>query len=349
MKIGILTYHDGVNFGGYLQTYCMQQTLNKLGYQNTIINYKNPLHAKVEFRSLFFTKRPRIFFGNLSKYIKFKRAHKRLDISAKVSNANEIEKEGVDIVIVGSDELWNFKNDFFGYDGIYYGEGLESVKRIAYAGCVGKVTLNDIFPNGSIEGLRSFHALSARDTNTQKIVQDLTQRECEFVLDPTFLSDASAEVILPDEKNYIAFYGIYLSDEHQRQLRDFSVEKGKRVISIGYYHAFADESIIALDPFEWMGYIKAADYVVTNMFHGTVFSILFERTFVSFGSAIRTNKLASLLEQFEMSQRLILDETSSLMDVLDTPPDYKRASDLKQAMLEKSCNYLQNALESCIC
>ena len=87
-KFGIVTYHDGFNFGAFLQVYALQRTLDKLGVLSEIINYKSPSHSYWEYRCLFFTRRPTVLWGNFCKMLAFLRAHKRLRISHAVSDVN---------------------------------------------------------------------------------------------------------------------------------------------------------------------------------------------------------------------------------------------------------------------
>ena len=110
MKIGILTTHDEINPGAYLQAYALQRVLTKMGYANEIISYKMPRYMFREYKAYLLHRNPKILVNSFRKMLKFYRVQRRLratDLTFSVSRVNEMD---YDLIILGSDEIWNFKN-----------------------------------------------------------------------------------------------------------------------------------------------------------------------------------------------------------------------------------------------
>lgn len=351
MKIGILTYYDGINFGAYAQVYALHKRLKELGYENKVVAYKNKTHYIGELKALFYTKNPKFFFTNLIKLIKFRLAQKKLNTTINIQNANKINDLGLDIIIVGSDEVWNFKNDLFGIDGAYFGIPFKKSRLISYAGCFGKVSVDDKIPSNLINGLKKFKNLSVRDDNTYNIIEKTLQIKPTLVLDPTLLYnyDISDENILLNE-NYILFYGIDFEKNGEsiiKQIKQFASKKNMRIISVGFKHSWADQNIVTITPFEWMKYIKNASYIITNMFHGTVFSIKYNKQFLTVGSQRRKNKVESLLKHMELSERVVYFDNAKdcLSDKLELKIDYDRVNKIIKEEKKKSEDFLLASID----
>ena len=109
------------------------------------------------------------------------------------------------------------------------------------------------------------------------------------------------------EYQYLLFYGITLQQDDKlfiREIKNFASKRNLRIVSVGYFHQWADINFVNIDPFKWLSYIKNADFIVTNMFHGTVFSIKFNKRFLTIASKRRENKVGSLLREFGLESRL---------------------------------------------
>ena len=194
-KFGIVTYHDGFNFGAFLQVYALQRTLDKLGVLSEIINYKSPSHSYWEYRCLFFTRRPTVLWGNFCKMLAFLRAHKRLRISHAVSDVNGLSDLNYAGVIYGSDEIWNYSNPIVKLDPVYFGVGLPTTRRISYAASCGSLPYDSRVPDVISQGWKSFDCIAVRDGNSKALVSQHVKIPVELVLDPTFLMDFSGEEI----------------------------------------------------------------------------------------------------------------------------------------------------------
>lgn len=338
-KIGILTYHDGFNFGAFLQVYALQRTLKKLGFSPEIIDYKSHYHSYREYKCLFYTRRPKIFVGGILKMLAFFRAHKKLNLSPAVSSMQQLSGLAYPAVVFGSDEIWNYQSPIVKLDPVYFGVGVPTARRISYAASCGTLPRDSEVPEVVQQGWRDFDHISVRDGNSKAIVSRYVQAPVELVLDPTFLADFSGEEIPCPESDFILVYTIQFSPEAQKAAREYATRVGKRLISIGYRNAFCDENVIGIGPFEFLGYVKAASVILTSMFHGTIFAVKYQKPFVIFVDPYRTNKLATMLEQLELQKRVI--DADGLEAALATPIDYARINGLIAEGVGRSMDYLQ--------
>jgi hypothetical protein len=341
VSLGIVTYHNGFNFGAFLQAYALQRTLAELGIQSEIINYKGWKHSYWEYRCLFFTRRPTILFGNFLKMLAFFRAHKRLRLSSAVSDVKKLSICSYACVIFGSDEIWNYLNPIIGLDPTYFGVGVSATRRIAYAVSCGSVPKNSVVPELISRAWQNFDSIAVRDENSKEIVSKYVDAAVEIVLDPTFLIDFHGEEIECTKNNFILVYTTGFSPEVQQAVREYATLAGKRLISIGYYNAFCDENIIGMGPFDFLGYYKAACVVITSMFHGVIFGIKYNKQLAIIVDPYRTNKLATILKYFDISDRITGAE--DLRSTLSKPMDYVRVNQLVAVGVSNSMSYLQEA------
>lgn len=304
MSTGILTFHDGFNHGAFMQVYAMQKALNQIGIINKIINYKNMRHRCLEYRYAIPLRRPDRWLQAFSRIRSFRKAQKRLNTSGFHFSAKHSFKSHYDSVLFGSDEIWNLNNVLFGHDPTFFGKNVVADNLVSYAASFGSTSSTDNFPDDLSDCLSRFKAISVRDTNSYKIIYDLLGIDAIIVPDPVYLVDLKDEVINCTQKNFILIYIVKPSKEFISEAQNFSRKTGKKLISIGYSHKWCDENITVLDPFEWLGFIKAADYVITSMFHGTAFSIKFNKQFISEISPYRLNKFFPMLDSFGLNDRI---------------------------------------------
>lgn len=316
MKIGILTFHDGINFGAFLQAYSTKRRLELLGHNVEIINYKDPWFA---FKELAYALRINgKITSNAKKIWKFRNAQKLLDMTKPISDLSKIENE-YDKVFFGSDEIWNINNPGFGYDLGYFGKGLAHTSKVSYAPSFGSTKIDDKKLNLVKDYLMDFEAISVRDINSQNIIYKLTGSKPTIVPDPTFLVDQFQWAKEPKiQEDYILVYAYVLKPEHINIMKQYAKEKSIKLVSVGFYYDWCDENYLGIDPFEWIGYFKNAKYVFTSMFHGTIFAILMRRNFTVFMDPYRLQKFSYLLDVLDIHNR-IYDGTSNF-----EPIDYSK-------------------------
>jgi hypothetical protein len=301
----ILTYHDGYNFGTFLQAYALQKKLTSMGIENEIINYKGWRHIFNEYKCLIYTKNPKLLVANIQKAIAFKKAHKQFTMTNFFSNIIDVPQKQYQSIIFGSDEIWNYTNPVVGLDLSYFGYGLTADKFIAYAVSLGSLDKNVNIPSTIIEYLQKFDAISVRDENSYHILSRYYSKPIEIVLDPTLIYDFDSELIDCPYDNFILVYGAGFDSRTQVKITEYAKNRGKRLISVGYMNKFCDKNEIAISPFEFLGYCKKAYEVITTMFHGVLLSIKFEKQFAIVVDPYRTNKLATILNKLRLKNRVV--------------------------------------------
>jgi hypothetical protein len=305
---GIISFHDGINFGAFLQVYALQNFLNNKGIQNEIINYKNKLHFFNEYKCLIYTRNPKLLYLNFKKVIKFKEAQNKLRRTSFLTKVEKYKKK-YDNIFFGSDEIWNFKNTFVGTDLVYFGKGLSADKFISYATSFGAVNYGDTIPDVLQELLSSFHAISVRDVNSLRILRDFYCGAIEIVLDPIFLYDYRMDIDnTGHEKNYILVYTVGLDPDVQNKLKEYAADKGKKLISVGYLNNFCDSNVIDIGPFEFLNYVINADEIVTSMFHGVLFALKYKKQFCIVVDPYRVNKFSAVVKTFKIEDRIFIND-----------------------------------------
>ncbi len=340
--IGILTYHDGFNYGAYLQVYALQNTLKNHGIENIIINYKSKSHYLNEYWCFLRTKNPLLLLSNIVKIVKFLSAHKKLDLTDFCFELPKLKARNFDAVIFGSDEIWNYTNPIIGKDLSFFGENVPAQKFVSYAVSCGNMDSN-IDVDTDVKALMSgFNRISVRDENSRKIVSKAIGKDVELVLDPTLIYDFSSLEKKCEEKNFILFYGAGLTEKEQSEIKAYAKEKGKKLISFGYRNSFCDESAIAKGPFEFLGYIKAADEVITTMFHGTLFCIKYQKRFSIYTDEYRTNKLSSVLNFLGLEDRRV--GVLSLPEIQAKSIDYDAINKILEDKKKHSIDFILNSV-----
>ncbi len=343
LKIGILTFHDGINHGAYLQCYGLYKTIESLGQEVYIINYKNFKHWLREYKCFLWTRRPNILLANIEKILKFKSEQKNFLKTNFTFSHSRVSKEKFDIVIVGSDTIWNYKNPLFGFDPIYFGNFLNAKKIISYAGSFGNIDMNDSLPKEAIDGLKKFSNISVRDDNSLKILSKIINKPIKLVIDPTFLYDYAKEEKKCIYKNFILIYAYQINLDQIRQVKEFAKKKNLNTIAIAYNQPWCDRNITAISPFEYLGYFRKADYIITSTFHGTIFSIKYKKKFVTIPNIHINNKLRYILEITKLKNR-ILQHQETIEQLLSLDIDYKIVNKKLSQFILESKKYLKESI-----
>ena len=185
-------------------------------------------------------------------------------------------------------------------------------------------------------------AISVRDTNSFCVVKELMGKEPSFNIDPVLMFDYQKYAKEPKEKDYIVVYSypnrIKCKDEIET-IRSFARERGKKLISICFYFPWCDETVIP-HPFDVLGYIKNADYVITDTFHGCVMSIKFNKQFVALVRDSNRQKMSSLLEQFGLGERMC-ESFDNLNNKIGNKIDYTLVNLKIEEETRKSIAYLK--------
>lgn len=303
LKVGILTFHDGVNYGAFMQVYSLQRVLESLGYDVEVINYKKFSFWVKEY--VHFIKMDGRFFKNFKKIRKFQEFHKKYLNLTPLSFSVNGKFDRYDAVFLGSDEIWNVNNPGFSFDASFFGRGLNT-RLISYAPSFGSTDESDVKLSKIINDLNRFDRISVRDYNSFHIVEKITGKKARIVLDPTLLIEQDSLAINPvkDHPYLLVYASFCLSDFQASEIKKYAKTNNLKVISIGFYQSFADENYIDLNPFEWLGFIKYANVVVTSMFHGTLFSVIYGRRLSILMTEYRKQKFSYVIDKLDLENNI---------------------------------------------
>lgn len=355
MKVGILSMQRVMNYGSFLQGFALKKTLESLGHQCEFIDIEQGRILPGLQRTLSF-----LLGKAIDRYLHW-------DIFTRVRYTKEFRRRfqteffgmlGIDRhtvahfdgVVIGSDEVFNFAQRVpWGYTLQLYGKVENADKVISYAGSFGHTTMEDMLHYGVTDevslAMKSMQAISVRDRNSFEIVKSLTGKEPHIHIDPVLIFDFTSFVKPVKRKDYIIIYTYANRIKDRKEIdaiKSFARRQGKKIISIGFYLPWCDETVVP-DPFEVLGYIKGADYIITDTFHGSVMSLKFNRKFAALVRSSNRQKMSYLLSQFHLEDRIV-SEVSALENVLLSTSDYGFVNDLIQAERERSLDYLKRNL-----
>ena len=351
MKIGILTHHYIDNFGAFLQAYSLQEALKEL-YPNDeiyIIDYLNTKHFLINvggwFR--FYKEKENLssWFQKIKLPLTFSKERKKyMHLTKTCFNAKDVEKLGLDYVVVGSDEVWNYK-DKKGNAKIKFGEGLTIEKLVAYAPSVGQ-TEDKIIPDYVSRGIRKFKAVSARDDLTQKLASNIRNESIQRVVDPTFLYRVSDESVKSVKKPYILFYYCDgFPKEEKKKIFEYAKENGLSVYGAGECDKNYTDTTVNLSPFQWVWMFRNAEAVITGTFHGAVFSMLNHRQFACYlTNPSRIKKVGSLLQEYGLGNRQCKADANEIISTIERKIDYQIVEEKIEARRSESRRFLKNSI-----
>ncbi|MDD5458725.1 MAG: polysaccharide pyruvyl transferase family protein [Phycisphaerae bacterium] len=343
MKIGILTFPDVINHGAYLQAYALEKTIESFGHEVCLINYRNLRHYVNEYKALLLKKNLTEILFNLRKIRKFRDAQKKFGMKTRTFSVKEIKQVRFDLIVVGSDIVWNFKSPFLGQDPIYFGHSLNTQRLISYAPSFGYASQDEAIAQYVIDGLKKFSRISVRDENSKAIVKKAIGYDAKVVLDPTFLYDYTGCEIEPAFDNFILVYGSGLRPGEIEQTRDFAHKNQLKTVAISLNQKWCDHNVVALDPFEWLGFFKKASYIVTSLFHGTIFSIKYNKQFCVSMNEFIENKALPILNRCLLNNQILSGDVS-VADALANRIDYDFTNSAIDNMAAFSLDYLRKAI-----
>lgn len=330
MKAGIITFQETNNYGAILQSYALQKSIKKLGHEVEVIDYKcnyirKPYHIsnlkKKGITSYLFGVIGYICYMPRTKNAKIFRKYMKYSKPYVLDNIKEANKE-YDTFITGSDQVWNYK--LTNSDNTYLLDFVQdSKKKNSYAASIGLNELSPIEQKRYGESLRDFNKILVREAKAKEIIEGVCNNEVATVLDPTFLLSKEEwnDVAIPPtrEDKYILVYQLGISKRMINFVKALSKTTGYKVKYIPFpiIGTVKCSLTITAGPAEWLGLFQKAEYIITDSFHGTVFSILFNKKFFSEicdqNSGVGS-RIDNLLKLFELENRLISENSLSMYE-----------------------------------
>lgn len=339
MNIGIVTIYKCYNYGSFFQAYGLQKYLQDQGHTVHFLPLDSKYNLKYRLRRQFTRDLARDLFS-----LKLIHGYCR-DWRLYAIAPNK--RQHYDLIIIGSDELWNIRNKSFTAVPEYYGLNLPCDNIVSYASCVGPSTVADFSSHKDyLEGLKGLRRLSARDEATKQFLSEAVPgREIARVLDPSFLIDWNGLEISVPLKDYILVYtydGNWgFTEDLIQETKRFAKAMDLPLVSVGFKNDWCDRSI-ACGPREFLGYLRNAAYVVTGTFHGTVMSIQYQKQFISTCDANR--KAGLLLAEFGLTEQIYRPD-HPMTEIARNTLDYARIDELIQSKAYASKCYLEKALK----
>ena len=358
--IGIMSMHRIINYGSYLQAYGLKYVVeNESGCVPEFIDYPFEKDITVQYKSF----KSRLFAKikkniNVLNFIKIKKYYinerealiedlKQIDI-----DKHNFNKE-LDILIIGSDEVFNCLQPYpVGYSKALFGKDYDNCAVISYAASFGHTKYEDLIKYGIADEIGSmlskFKSISVRDDNSYSIVKALTGREAIIHLDPVLIYDFKSEMkeYVTHECDYIIVYAYTgrLSFEEEKYIKKFAKKINKKIISIGNYIRIADKNIIC-NPLYIFSYFKNADYIITDTFHGSIFSIKTNSKFCTIIRDSNRNKLSALLSKLERTDRMV-NKLEDIERLYAVPIDYAITNSVIEEEKKRTVEYIKGNYEN---
>lgn len=389
-KVAIASCYFQKNYGSAIQALATQMALDKLGYENVTIDVSAFIHEIKKAKMLYFLKASlttdilpsklgmvknvlikkfsKSQYALLSKIRagKFDAFSKKwFRLSEAYNSKAELHSkcaENYSAVLVGSDQLWlpgNIAADYYTLNFVP-----ESVNSIAYATSFGQSSLPRDSMQKAAVFLNRIRHIGVREESGQKLVEELTGRKVPVVCDPTLLFTGEEWMSIQERKpivegKYILCYFLGKNPLHRRFASRLKKETGCKIIALAHLDEFvksdegegyADEIPYDIDPADFLNLIRNAEYVCTDSFHCSVFSILYKREFFTFrrynqNTRQSTNsRLDTLFHLVGISGRLLKGD-EDIADCLVIETDFEAVHKKLEQVRQNSFGYLHAALK----
>lgn len=340
MKIGIVTIYESItNLGSFLQAYAMKTVLEEMGHEVFFVQKQSTLQT---IRKCVFKINPkREFFLRLQKARYFYRDIKKLHII----QPEEIEKNHIDVLLYGSDEIWNLENCYFA-DPLFWGSNQQNIKKIAYAISIGAMSDDTIAQNQEFcASIWEFYEILVRDKRTHEFVKKQIGKDAHFVCDPTILAPLQQYITdrsIPKEP-YLLVYTYGVDKSMEERIVHFARKHGLKIVSPCFWHLWADQ-VIECSALEFSTLVAGAKYVFTSTFHGAIFSLLNHKQCCIFPYR---EKVADVVSRLGESQHLIKSECSNeeFEKIMCLPFDTQQFDNRITEIREESMDLLERMLQ----
>lgn len=362
MKIGILTFHRAINFGAVLQCYALYRTLSDMGHDVEVIDYR-PAYIEKYRKPLYWNDfKKQGFLSKIKALLMLPITYKNKKKSASVFDSflnqhikttqvvkNVLDLPSFDVIFFGSDQIWN-PRICEGFDPLYYGQFPKGkTKLVSYAASLGtpqvltKEQWDKIFPL-----MKSFDAISVRESKLAEYLQN-GGIKAKTVLDPTLL--ASKEIFeriveKPQITGYVLLYMLEpdgnaitfanrIAKHRNLKLMRIRARRSPKMKKSNY------DDVVPNSVGEFLGYFKYADYVVNVSFHGTAFSVIFNKNFYTLKSR-NYERAYGLLKSLGLLDRFVSpnDDVGGGNDI-----DYLNAIECLEKMRKASQEFLYSSLK----
>lgn len=370
MKSCILSMQRVENCGSLLQAYALKKMLQQCGSTVSFLDIEqnaqdNQLRNKQELCFAESRKGVLVKLSRLDRYalnrLRIKRLAREQDaifeeFRQQALGMNEsVNEEHFDCCVIGSDEVFNCMTKApWGFTSQLFGNVRQADRVITYAASCGATTYEDV-PAAVAEKIqdtfRGVSAFSVRDENTRTFVSRLTEKEPVVHFDPVVVGDFEQEMdgaMLPESfpKRYCIVYSYYnrISDKAQiRAIKDFCRKHQLEIVALGAPQMWI-KNYLPLHPFQMLKAFQNAEFVITDTFHGTIFSAKFSKKFAVMTRPSNENKLADLIERLHLQEHRI-ESMEQLEKVFASKHDTESTIALAWQENARSMQYLMENIQ----
>lgn len=362
-RIGIITYHRSQNYGAQLQACATRIVLEQMGCQAEVIDCNRIGEEKKLFhwhtaslKALLGSARNNVLSliserSRRRKFAAFSRDCVGRSTPCHTRKALEEKCRQYDAVITGSDQVWHpqiceGRREFF------LDLPLRSEQKIAYAPSFGVSEYTEDEVAAYMPLINDIAHLSVREHAGQELILRHTGRYAPLVVDPTMLLTATDwnRLATPTPYQHYLLYFTILDEPSglDAAVRRLAARRNLKIVRIGLVKDIIKPGFInarAAGPQEFLGLVRDADLVVTSSFHGTVFSILYEKNFICvLNNNNRNSRLETLVRQLGLEKRLVRDAEHIDVALAEQEPDYTAVAEKLQYLRAQSLHFLQQAL-----
>ncbi|WP_282054692.1 polysaccharide pyruvyl transferase family protein [Maribacter luteus] len=365
MKIGIYTIHADYNYGAMYQAYATQKALENLGYKAELVYlHSEKERKKFENRILTFQLKSllKFLYARLNpkvglKYKRFRAFHAKMNLSKRYYSIDEIYNSPpkYDIHLVGSDQVWNLQNGFYGR-GYYFLNFLDdNAVKTSYAPSFGTSDIDSKYNDELKSYLSSFNTISVRETDGVNIIKKATGITATEVMDPTYLLDVDEwnDLISDDpilKGDYIFCYGFDGSAKSNEMLQAARKRLDMPLVMVSislFFPLKVDKFVQEAGPVEFLNLVKNASFVCTSSYHGMAFAIQYKKSFFGTKHPTRNSRMNTMLGKLGLLDRQ-LDDPGKILEMGDDQLfiDYSKYESKITKAKTDSLNWLKASLQS---
>lgn len=356
MKTAIITYTDSKNPGAQLQSYALQTAVEKItGDVCQQIDHRH-FDVKILFRPYSVGSLANLAYNMLTYAPRKKCVDRYLDYRIRYlhltekcyTNEDRIKlNKQFDAFITGSDQVWNCQKGL--YKPFFLDFVEDNVKKFSYAASMGKATVKPEYQDEFKHLIERLDSVSVREEQIKRLLTEEFGIASSVVCDPVFLlKQEEWKRIIQDVKEVVGYKYIFvftteMTDDFKRTLQAIKKAARLKIVAMRWIPGITDKVLLDIGPLQFLKCISGSELVVTNSFHATAFSILFEKNFYSVLHRTRGERLINLLGKLNLSERIVNSSTSLDATVLNNI-HYENVSEYVENLRNEGKTYLKNAL-----
>ena len=360
MLVGILSMQRIINYGSFMQAYGLKKTIESLGNEVHFVDYHPGAVINIQ-KSIYTTSIRRKIKDRVQMKLFVNLFKSRYLRSLGITSEYNYDTK-VDVLVIGSDEVFNCfqSNPDIGYTLELFGENSKAAKTVSYAASFGNTTFDKIEKYGKkteIQNcLQKLDQISVRDKNSYDIVAKLCGSSPKINIDPVLLYDFSKDPLFNRKKSthrkkYILLYAYaYRFTKEECDKLTIYANRNKLYILLMGGPQHIKGKLITCSPYKVLGYFENASAVITDTFHGTIFSVITHSNFSTItrkstnGNYGNEEKLIALLGTLGLKNRIVT-ENHSFEEILGCKPDYHHVDEVIIEEREKSLFYIRECIE----